>query len=99
MKTRRNIMVDDQLLELARKVTGEKTNSGAIEKALREMTREHDFREKLRKWQELARAGGAFHPDFVKEKMANSLSAPPKRRVAAHEARAPRKKSRRRVSR
>ncbi len=91
-------MVDDELLEMARKVTGEKTYSGAVEKALREITREHDFREKLRKWQELAWAGGAFHPDFVKEKMANSLSRQPKR-LAAHEVRASRKKSRRRAAR
>lgn len=98
MKTRRNVMVDDELLEMARQVTGEKTYSGAIEKALRAITREHDFREKLRKWQELAWAGGAFDPDFVKEKMANSLSRPPKR-LSAHETRAPRKKSRRRASR
>jgi Arc/MetJ family transcription regulator len=98
MKMRRNVMVDDELLNKAREVTGEQTYSGAIEKALREVTREHEFREKLRKWQELAWADGAFHPAFVNEKMANSLSQPPKR-LSAHETRAPRKKSRRRASR
>jgi Arc/MetJ family transcription regulator len=93
MKRRRNIVVDDELLERARKVTGEKTYSGAVDKALREITREHDFREALRRFQELAWTEGVFHPDYIKEKMANSLSREPER-VSAHEARAPRRKRR-----
>lgn len=91
-------MVDDELLEMARKVTGEKTYSGAVEKALREITREHDFREKLRRFQELAWTEGVFDPDFIKEKMANSLSREPAR-VSAHEARTSRGSRKRRASR
>jgi Arc/MetJ family transcription regulator len=93
MKRRRNIVVDDELLETARKVTGEKTYSGTVTKALEEITRQTRFREALREFQELAWTEGVFHPDYIKEKMASSLSREPER-VSAHEARAPRRKKR-----
>lgn len=93
MKRRRNIVVDDELLETARKVTGEKTYSGAVTKALEELTRQHRFREKLKAWQEEAWKGGMFDPDYVQEKLANSVTLKPARR-SAHEARAPRRKRR-----
>lgn len=94
MKTRRNVVIDDQLLEDARKATGEKTYSGAITKALEEITRQKRFRAKLRAWQELAWTEGVFRTDFVEEKMAKSLSRTPTG-LSAHETRAPRKKKRR----
>ena len=102
MKRRRNIVVDDELLETARQVTGEKTYSGAVTKALEQITRQHRFREKLRAFQEEARKGGMFVPGYLEQIRPPEYSmdyVPPKRR-SAHEVREPRrKKSRRRASR
>lgn len=88
---RMNVIVDEDLLERARRVTGEKTYSATINKALEKITRQEQFWEAYREWQELARTEGIFDPEYVKEKRAKSL-ANPKNRVAAHEARAPREK-------
>ncbi len=89
MKTRKNIMVDEDLLRNARRMLGEKTNSGAIEKALQKVVRQEAFWEAYRKWETIAHTEGVFDPDYVKEKLAKSSSRG-KARISAHEARASR---------
>jgi len=94
MKTRKNIMVDERLLDKARQMLGETTNSGAIEKALQKVVRQELFWDAYRKWEKIAHTEGVFDPDYIKEKLANSLSQT-ETRVSAHEARVPRSRKRR----
>jgi hypothetical protein len=85
---RTNVVLDETLLEDARRALGEKTYSGAITKALEKVVRQEKFWDAYREWEALAHTEGVFDPDYIKEKTAKSLSAP-KRRLSAHEARAP----------
>jgi hypothetical protein len=86
---RRNVVLDEELLEQARRALGEKTYSGAITKALEKVVRQDKFWEAYRKFEELAHSPeGVFDPAYLKEKESKSLSTT--KRVAAHEARAPR---------
>jgi hypothetical protein len=85
---RTTVVLDEELLEGARRALGEKTNSGAITKALEKVVRQSKFQEAYRKWEELARTEGVFHPDYLKEKSAKSVVAEkPKKRVSAHQVR------------
>lgn len=78
---RKSVVVDETLLEDARRALGETTNSGAITKALQNVVRNAKFWEAYRKWQEVARTEGMFHPDYIKEKTAKS------KRLSAHQVR------------
>ena len=98
MKTRKNIMVDEELLERARKVLGEATNSGAIDKALQKAVRQESFWKAYRKFEKLAHTEGAFDPDYIQEKLAKSVGGR-NTRVSAHETRAPRQSRTRRGTR
>ena len=92
---RTNVVLDEELLERARRATGEKTYSATITKALEKVVRQEKFWEAYRKFEELAHSEeGFFHPDYLKEKAAKSPD-PQKTRVAAHDARAPRSRKRR----
>jgi len=95
---RTNVVLDEELLERARRALGEKTYSGAITKALEKVVRQEKFWEAYRKFEELAHGEGVFHPDYIKEKTRNSLQRPTKR-VSAHEARAPKGRGKQRGSR
>ena len=91
MKKRTNIIVDEELLERARRATGEKTYSGAITKALEDIIRRHRAVEAYKKFEQLAHSKeGFFDPQYLAEKDAKSLSRrQPQKRISAHEARAP----------
>jgi Arc/MetJ family transcription regulator len=95
MKRRRNIVVDDQLLETAKKVTGEKTYSGAVTKALQEITRRHDFKVALAELQEEAAKGDFWDRDYVEQMFPDVARRlwPRRRRISADEHRAPRKQA------
>jgi hypothetical protein len=95
---RTNVVLDEKLLERARRALGEKTYSGAINKALEKVVRQEDFWEAYRKFEELAHGEGVFDPDYIKEKTRNSLQRP-KKRISANEARAPKARGKRRGSR
>ena len=96
---RTNVVLDEELLERARRALGEKTYSGAITKALEKVVRQEKFWEAYRKFEELAHSPeGFFDPEYLKEKAAKSVK-PQKPRVAAHDARAPRSRKQRRGSR
>lgn len=86
---RTNVVLDEELLERARRVLGEKTYSGAITKALEEVVRQDQFWELYRKFEHLAHTEGVFDPEYLKEKAAKSVR-PVKARISAHDARAPR---------
>lgn len=98
---RTNVVLDEKLLEDARRVTGEKTYSATITKALEKVVKQERFRKALEEFDRLSLQGGMFHPDYIAEKSANSMFDEPRSRVAANTKRAPvkRKKSARRGAR
>jgi len=90
---RTNVVVDENLLEKARKVTGERTYSGAINKALSEYVRQHEFRTALRALQDAA-SPDFFWPGYLEEIRPNAYSVTRKHKVSADERRGPRKQRR-----
>jgi hypothetical protein len=96
MKKRVTVTVDEEVLKDARIASGEKTDADAIRKALTEMVRQVRFRRALEKFEEEVAKGDFFWPNYIEEIRPNSRSVHfRKKRVAAHEKRAPRQKSRR----
>jgi Bacterial antitoxin of type II TA system, VapB len=89
---RTNVILDEKLLEEARRLTGEKTYSATITKALEKVVKQQRFREKLAEFDHLAITEGIFHPDYIAEKSATALDGPVKRRLSADVKRAPAKK-------
>jgi|GEM_PF-791534 len=98
---RTNVVLDEKLLEDARRASGERTYSGAITKALEEYVRRHSFREALSRLQEAATEGPIFYPGYADEVSPpeTRMSFVKPKRISADEKRAPRKKSRGRRSR
>jgi Bacterial antitoxin of type II TA system, VapB len=91
---RTNVVLDEKLLEKARRVGGEKTYSATITKALEEYVRKRDFWEAYKEWEKLAHEGGMFVPGYLEELRPASravLTGKPKR-MSAHDKRAPRTK-------
>jgi hypothetical protein len=86
---RTNVVLDEKLLEDARRVTGEKTYSATITKALEKVVKQERFRKALAEFDRLSLQGGMFHPDYLAEKVATSMFDEPKSRVAANTKRAP----------
>ena len=91
---RTNVILDEKLLEEARLVTGEKTYSATITKALEKVVKQERFRRALEEFDREAMKGGFFHPDYLAEKSANSMFEEPKSRVAANVKRASAKRKR-----
>ncbi|HEX2061300.1 MAG TPA: type II toxin-antitoxin system VapB family antitoxin [Thermoanaerobaculia bacterium] len=92
---RTNVVLDEELLEKARRVSGERTFTAAITKALEEYVRKHDFWEAYDKWEKLAHSEeGVFYPGYLEELRPPSRAVLTKKkaRVSAHEKRAPRSK-------
>jgi predicted transcriptional regulator len=96
---RTNVVLDEKLLEDARRVTGEKTYSATITKALEKVVKQERFRRALEEWEREAAKGGMFHPDYLAEKSAYSMLDEPKQRLSADVKRAPRQKKKRNVRR
>lgn len=92
---RTNVVLDEKLLEDARRATGERTYSATITKALEKIVKQERFRAALAEFEKEAAKGGFFHPDFLAEKRANSMFDEPPQRLSANEMRAPRKKKKR----
>jgi Arc/MetJ family transcription regulator len=90
---RTNVVLDEELLERARKATGERTYSGAITKALSEYVRQHEFRTALRELQAVA-SPDFFWPGYLEEIRPNAYSVTRKRKVSADEHRLPSKQRR-----
>jgi post-segregation antitoxin (ccd killing protein) len=98
---RTNVIVDEELLERARRAGGEKTYSATINKALEEYVRKREFWVAYEEWAEETRKGGTFWPGYLEELRppSRAVLTKPKARMSAHEQRAPRKKSTSRGSR
>ena len=96
---RMNVMVNEEVLEQARRVTGERTYSATIAKALQEVVRKADVRAALERYQAEVSKGGFFRPGFLEETRPNAYSVQRKRRVSANEKRLPMKKGRKRAAR
>jgi putative antitoxin of VapBC-like toxin-antitoxin system len=92
---RTNVVLDEQLLEEARRVTGERTYSGTVNKALAEMVRKTKLKQAF---EQMYANGDPFVPGYLEEIRPNSYAAIEARRkkhVAADERRAPQKKVKR----
>ena len=96
---RTNVVLDEKLLEKTRQVSGERTYSGAITRAMQELVRRHDFQRALAEYETEVKKGGFFWPGYLEEIRPNAYSASSKRKVSASEKRAPRKKERKRAAR
>lgn len=92
---RTNVIVDEELLETARRVTGERTYSATITKALQEVVRVERLRHALDRYQTEVSKGGFFWPGYLEETRPNAYSTRAKRRLSADEKRIPRKTTRR----
>lgn len=90
---RMNVVLDEELLEKARIATGERTYSGAINKALTAYVRQNEFRAALQHLQSLA-SPGFFAPGYLEDIRPNAYSVRPKRKISADERRAPGKRRR-----
>lgn len=93
MAKRVTVTVDEQLLKDARKVTGEKTDAGAIRKALSEAVRVEKLRKALDEFQKEAAKGDFFWPNYLEEIRPHLRRGSRNRGIAAYEKRAPRSKS------
>ena len=90
---RTNVVVDEELLEAARRVTGERTYSATITKALKEIVRVERLRKALDAYQSEVSKGGFFWPGYLEEMRPNAYTVKGKRRVSTDEKRASRKKA------
>ena len=96
---RTNVILDDNLLEDARRATGEKTYSATITKALESVLKRERFWEAYRKFEAEAHQGDFFWPGYLEEIAPNAYSLQKPKRAFAHEKRVPRKKRQSRDSR
>ena len=100
MKKRTNVILDEELLEKARRATGEKTYSATITKALEKVVKQRDFWVAYERVKELSKEGPIFDPEWLAENYPNATPGTRKRqRISADEHRLPAKSSNRRGSR
>jgi hypothetical protein len=86
---RTNVVLDEELLEKARRMSGERTYSATVTKALEAVVKRGELEAAIAR----VRVGGdPFAPGYV-EAMWPDLSRPKKHRISADERRVPRKKS------
>jgi Arc/MetJ family transcription regulator len=98
---RTNVILDEELLERARRILGEKTYSATINVALEKAVRQDKFWNAYREFEQEAAKGDFFWPGYLEETRPNaySLQEKPKKRVSGQVKSAPRKKSVRRGTR
>ncbi len=86
---RTNVIVDEELLEKARRASGEKTYSATIAVALEAMVKQKNFREALKRFEDLTAQGDFFWPGYLEEIRPNAyvVQEQKKKRVSAHEKR------------
>ncbi|HEX7830850.1 MAG TPA: type II toxin-antitoxin system VapB family antitoxin [Thermoanaerobaculia bacterium] len=94
---RTNVILDEKLLEEARRASGEKTYSATITKALEAMVKKKRFWELYDQFEEEAHKGDFFWPNYLEEirPPGRMTRLQKKGRVAAHEKREPKKRTRR----
>jgi Arc/MetJ family transcription regulator len=98
---RTNVVLDEELLEKARRATGEKTYSATINKLLAEAVRVADLKRMLAEFAERNKDGAMFNREYAEEMWPESAALiwPRKQRASAAEVRAPKKKAKRRATR
>lgn len=98
---RTNVVLDEELLEKARRIGGERTYQATITKALEEYVKKRDFWEKYRKLAAEAAKGGFFDPAYLEEKRLKSIGVvhAKAKRMSANEKRVSQPKVRRRGTR
>jgi Arc/MetJ family transcription regulator len=89
---RTNVILDEELLENARRATGERTYSATITKALEAVVKRKKFWDAYRRFEDMAARGDFFWPGYLEEIRPNAYSLQKPKRASAHEKRAPRKK-------
>lgn len=70
---RTQVILDDELLENARRILGEKTYSATINVAPGKVVRQEKFWAAYRKFEELAHGEGFFDPEYLAEKTRKSV--------------------------
>jgi predicted transcriptional regulator len=96
---RTNVVLDEELLEKARRASGKKTYSSVVNEALAEYVRRHDFKRALAAFQAEVEKGDFFWPGYLEEIRPNGYDVAPKRKISAYEKRATRQKGRTRAAR
>jgi hypothetical protein len=64
---RTNVIVEEEVLEEARRLSGEKTYSATINRALQEMVRRREGQQAARRLMELLDQPDAFYPGYAEE--------------------------------
>ncbi|HEX2123240.1 MAG TPA: type II toxin-antitoxin system VapB family antitoxin [Thermoanaerobaculia bacterium] len=98
---RTTLVLDEELLEKARRASKELTYAAAVTKALQEYVKKHDFWEAYKRFEAEAAKGDFFWPGYLEEIRPNAYSVleKKKKRISANEKRAPRLKSKPRGTR
>lgn len=89
---RKNVIIDEALLEKARLATGERTFSATVNRALQDVVRRHNFKTSLAELQEDVAKGDFWDRDYVEQmwpEVAEKMW--PKRKMSADEKRLPTK--------
>lgn len=79
-----NVVVDEGLLEDARRLSGEKTYSATITKALEDVVRRQEFANAYGRFAELVSAGDFFHPGYIEERWPEVARKLKKRQKPTH---------------
>lgn len=90
---RTNIIVDEELLEQARQALGERTYSATVTKALAEVVRVSNLKQKLAAFARRNVNGAMFDRAYVEERYPDAAAHlwPQKRRASADEVRVPKR--------
>ena len=92
---RTNVVLNEELLEEARRATGEKTYSATINTALEEVVKRQHFRRTFAAVSQLAARGDFFYPGFIEEEWPEVAKKQVKKKRSAAQAKrvAPKKAS------
>jgi hypothetical protein len=88
---RTNVIVNEELLEKARRASGEKTYSATINKALEGIVKKAEFWEAYDEWEKEVKKGDFFWPGYLEETRPEVVvpGTLGRQRRSAHEAGAP----------
>jgi hypothetical protein len=92
---RTNVVLDEDLLEEARRATGEKTYSATINTALEEIVKRRNFRRAFDAVSQLAAKGEFFYPGFIEEEWPQAAAVKKKRSAHVKRVATPKKAARR----
>ena len=98
---RTNLILNEELLEKARRIAGDKTYSATVNRLLEEAVRVADLKEMIADLAVRNKNGAMFNREYAEEMWPESAALiwPRKQRASADEVRAPKKKGKRRAAR